>query len=626
MRNIISIIFILFINYSIAQRSHNNDIDSIFIYARNLDVLKSIDITKKSSLPDHLKLKIFWFLNYLQTGEKSRLDIIDTIINGTSKHKMIDLIVRGNYHYNVNLNDSIAYDLIYKAKELALLLKDSIFVSQSYRDMFAIAFNNVNKIRSISQNEFINYKKFSYDQREKFWSTYYSLRYYSQKNDVENINDFEAFIKVINEKKFPYVKARAQQFLGILYWHFKKEYQESNSYYRKAIKNYRIKDLFMLKEYILKSKINIGNNLISMKKYSEALEYMKYAINTEQLHHQPQDFSITYNIISKAYSKIGQTDSAYFYLLKKNYYDSLVDNQNISKAISSINIKYQTEKKEKDILQLKAKRKQDRTLILSTILFILFGSTVSYLMLKNSKRKQLLAEQEKLLETQKNLTLLKEQEITTINAMVAGQEKERKRVAEDLHDNLGSVLATLKLHFENLKINREKKKIDQETLFDKTENLIDEAYLKVRSIAHAKNAGVIAHKGLLVAVQMMAEKISSANKTTIEVVHFGLEKPIENSLEIAVFRIIQELTTNIIKHAHATKATINMSQYENTLNIIVEDNGKGFDKNTIEYHDGLGLGSIKTRIKHFKGTFSIDATPGKGTTILFNIPIKRPLH
>lgn len=90
--------------------------------------------------------------------------------------------------------------------------------------------------------------------------------------------------------------------------------------------------------------------------------------------------------------------------------------------------------------------------------------------------------------------------------MVDGQEKERKQIAEDLHDNLGSVLATLKLHFENLKMNREKKTINQEILFNKTENLIDEAYLKVRSIAHAKNAGVIANQGLLVAVQIMAEK------------------------------------------------------------------------------------------------------------------------
>ncbi len=88
---------------------------------------------------------------------------------------------------------------------------------------------------------------------------------------------------------------------------------------------------------------------------------------------------------------------------------------------------------------------------LSAILMLILP--IRYLSSKNSRKKRLIALQEKELETQKNLRLLKEQEITTINAMVEGQEKERKQVAEDLHDNLGSVIATLKLHFDNLRIN-----------------------------------------------------------------------------------------------------------------------------------------------------------------------------
>ena len=252
---------------------------------------------------------------------------------------------------------------------------------------------------------------------------------------------------------------------------------------------------------------------------------------------------------------------------------------------------------------------------------ILFGSTIGYLFLKNSKRKIKLAEQQNELEYQKNLTLLKEQELTSINAMVHGQEKERKRIAEDLHDNLGSVLATLKLHFENLKINREKKKIDQNQLFDKTENLIDEAYLKVRRIAHAKNAGVIGNQGLLIAVQMMAEKISSAEKLKIEVIDFGLDKRIENSLEITIFRIIQELVTNIIKHAEANNTTINISQFNNHLSIIIEDDGKGFNINKLDLKNGMGIRSIKTRVQHLKGTFEVDSTIGKGTSTIITIPI-----
>ena len=231
-----------------------------------------------------------------------------------------------------------------------------------------------------------------------------------------------------------------------------------------------------------------------------------------------------------------------------------------------------------------------------------------------------MAEQLKELEKQKNLTLLKEQEITTINAMVEGQEKERIRIAEDLHDNIGSVLATLKLHFENLKLNREKKHFNQEELYNKTEKLIDETYLKVRSIAHAKNAGVIANQGLLVAIKIMAEKISSANKLKIEIVDFGLDKRIDTNTEITTFRIIQELVTNIIKHAEATDASINISLFEDNLNIIIEDNGKGFNSQEINYENSMGIGSIKKRIEHLKGTFQIDSAINRGTSIIINIP------
>jgi hypothetical protein len=255
-------------------------------------------------------------------------------------------------------------------------------------------------------------------------------------------------------------------------------------------------------------------------------------------------------------------------------------------------------------------------------LVTLLGGIIGILFLKNSKRKRKLAEKDQEIQTQRNLALLKEQELTTVNAMVDGQEKERKQIAEDLHDNLGSILATLKLHFENLKMNHDKKIIRQDTLFDKTESLIDQAYLKVRSIAHAKNAGVIADQGLLIAVKMMAEKISSADKIKIEVIDFGLYKRLDNSLEISLFRTIQELITNVIKHAEATHITLNIYLFDTALNIIIEDDGKGFVPSKVDFKKGMGISSIKTRIKFLKGTFEIDSTLGKGTSVIINIPIE----
>ncbi len=269
--------------------------------------------------------------------------------------------------------------------------------------------------------------------------------------------------------------------------------------------------------------------------------------------------------------------------------------------------------------KVKDKEQQRLKAIYSAIVLaiLLFVTT---LFLKNSRKKRLIAVQEKELETQKNLNLLKEQEISTINAMVEGQEKERQLVAEDLHDNLGSALATLKLHIENLRQSLDKKKVDPEKLLDKAEDLIEEAYQKVRSIAHAKNSGVIANQGLLVAINLMAEKVSAANSIEIDVIHFGLEKPLENSLEISLFRIIQELTTNVIKHANAKHATINISQDQEGITLLVEDDGIGMKTSQIKSTQGMGLHSIETRVEHINGSFTIDSTPTKGTTIIIQIP------
>ena len=172
------------------------------------------------------------------------------------------------------------------------------------------------------------------------------------------------------------------------------------------------------------------------------------------------------------------------------------------------------------------------------------------------------------------------------------------------------------LHFNALKDK------DSPELFDKTNNLIEEAYQKVRSVAHAKNSGVIAKQGLLKAVQNMAGKVSVSNKIQIEVLDYGLDNRLENSLELTLFRVIQELITNVIKHAEATEATIHITNHEDSINIMVEDNGKGFNpKQITKTNTGMGISSIDKRVEHLDGTLTIESEKNKGTTVIIDIPL-----
>ncbi len=126
-----------------------------------------------------------------------------------------------------------------------------------------------------------------------------------------------------------------------------------------------------------------------------------------------------------------------------------------------------------------------------------------------------------------------------------------------MHDNLGSLMATLKLNFQNLKRSNENLDEEEAQLYDKTDEMINEAYQKVRGLAHTKNAGVIANEGLLPAIINIAKKATIPGKLKIQVVPFGLDERLENSIEVNIFRMVQEIITNAIKHAEASEITIN---------------------------------------------------------------------
>jgi hypothetical protein len=194
-------------------------------------------------------------------------------------------------------------------------------------------------------------------------------------------------------------------------------------------------------------------------------------------------------------------------------------------------------------------------------------------------------------------------------------------MASDLHDSVGATLSAAKLQF-NYLIDKKGDIEDTNELTKKISALLEDAYVEVRSMAHLKNSGVMAKNGLLPAIKKLAKNASDNDNFQIEVHSYGLDQRLDNSLEIAIFRIIQELVTNIIKHAEASEANIHITNHEDSLNIMVEDNGKGFNPNQItKTNKGMGISSIGKRIEHLNGTMTIESEINKGTTVIIDIPL-----
>ena len=329
--------------------------------------------------------------------------------------------------------------------------------------------------------------------------------------------------------------------------------------------------------------------------------------------------STVLNNLSNAHKKLGNYKSALQFTERKTAFnDSILQVEN-QKVIAEISTKYETEKKEKEILNLKntnletdIKRKQNRNLLYTVLGLLFVGLILAYSWIRNSRKKRIIAEQRQELESQKVERLLKEQELIGLDAMIEGQEKERQRIAEDLHDSLGGKLSALKLFVEEVKNT-------DNALYEKIKTVLDESYEDVRDISHQKNIGAMIDKGLIPAVNIIANRLKSTKKLNVEVTNIDLKQKIKNFIELQLFRIIQELITNTLKHARANTVSIQFSEESNTLNVVYEDDGVGYDPESTK--KGVGLKNIRNRIQKIGGSMVVDSNPGNGTTVILNVPI-----
>ncbi|MGI9550120.1 MAG: tetratricopeptide repeat protein [Aurantibacter sp.] len=360
---------------------------------------------------------------------------------------------------------------------------------------------------------------------------------------------------------------------------------------------------------------NLGYLYLQQGDARKAISYLSNALEFGQGTNE----STTLNNLSNAYRKLGDYKMALEYADQKTALNDSMLKVESQKAIAEISTKYETEKKEGEILNLKninletdVKRKQNQNLLYIALGLLAIGLILAYSWMKNSKRKRIIAEQQQELESQKVEKLLKEQELIGLDAMIEGQEKERQRIAEDLHDSLGGKLSTLKLFVENLK------KVDKE-LYGKIKTILDESYNDVRNISHQKNATAMIDKGLIPAVNIVANRLKSTKKLNVEVANIDLKQNVKNFIELQLFRIIQELLTNTLKHARARNVNIQFSEENESLNVVYEDDGIGYDtKKTVS---GVGLKTIGNRIQKIGGSFNVDSNPGNGTTVILNVPI-----
>jgi signal transduction histidine kinase len=214
--------------------------------------------------------------------------------------------------------------------------------------------------------------------------------------------------------------------------------------------------------------------------------------------------------------------------------------------------------------------------------------------------------------------LEEEKKVLQAKALVEGQDEERKRIAQELHDGLGVMLSTVKMQFTTLK----DKSPENQPLIDRASQLLDQASGDVRRISHNMMPGLLTKMGLCEAVQELCDKITETKDMEVAVeVPDGDERIAENK-EIMLFRIIQEMVNNSLKHAEAKKLSVRIRMLPEKLEVFYSDDGKGFNvKEKLELKT-IGLQSIHSRVNFLNGKLSIDSEPGRGTDYLIEIPLE----
>jgi two-component system, NarL family, sensor kinase len=325
-----------------------------------------------------------------------------------------------------------------------------------------------------------------------------------------------------------------------------------------------------------------------------------------------------YSNISRAYYETGDLKLAYTNLYNYDLLNDSIFNETKTRQISELQTKYETEKKEQQILMQQTeidRRTTERDNIMLILVFAIISSAVLvYFYRQRQLVQRTLRENEKEIYNRKINEMLKDRQIETMAAMLNGQERERKRIAADLHDRLGSSLSAIKLLFS---ATGEKTTIPH---VQKIGQLIDETVDEVRKISHDLASGVIKQFGLVAALKDLKSTLEESQKLKVELSISNLPERLDNEIEISIYRIIQELISNILKHAQATEVAIQLTRIGNELNVLVDDNGIGFKTQDIS-SNGLGLENIKNRVRSLSGTINIDSTIKRGTIINIMMPI-----
>ena len=534
--------------------------------------------------------------------------------------KEYELRAWGNYaiYYQIKGRDDLFLEIVLnECLPRARALNDTYYIARCYADVAIVLWNQKDYAESIKYSEMsVNALK----------STINPLRYVALIDNYLRISQCSVYLNEAESAKENLANAKS------LLDKYPKDYQYS-SYYLISTLYYEFLENFSAavsesEKGISFAKKSIGNNdlgrlmyhkaycLRKLGRYKEAKTTLNQILKNKE-NYMASNKGILYKEFSLLLEEMQDYKGAFDYSqLRNNFYDSL-NAGSTAKMINELETKFSISEQQREIINQELKldqKNQFMWLIGIASVIILWLGTFMYIYYQNKKK---LAKQ-----TEVNLNQqLKEKEQTEqlqiTKAILDGEERERQRVARDLHDGLGGMLAGVKINLSSWSQNN--LDYNQTQGFYKILNQLDSSVSELRRVSRNLMPESLLNFGLEIALKDLCD-FYMKDDLQIDFQALNISKSLSLTTQINIYRIVQELLSNAVKHAQATNIFVQCSQTENQFFITIEDNGKGITEEDKVKIKSLGLKNLKNRVEFLKGKMEILSDKIDGTTI--NIELK----
>ncbi|NOX48824.1 MAG: tetratricopeptide repeat protein [Chlorobi bacterium] len=367
---------------------------------------------------------------------------------------------------------------------------------------------------------------------------------------------------------------------------------------------------------------SLGTICIEQGMYQDAIDYFDSVLIVLENTNSPQTYLLSFNKLYSIYETLGDYKNAFHYQTKYiQLKDSLYSVEKME-TINNLELKYQKKENEAKILVLENENlKKDlsireKTTQRNIISYTALGIFLFLILLFAFYRQRI--NKNRIIAEQQIKQLEEEKKLLAARSLVEGQEEERKRIAKDLHDGIGVLLSTAKMQFTALK----DKNPENKDLVDKAGKLLEQASVDVRRISHNMMPGLLTKYGLNEALADLFEQLDETPGLSAKMDTNEESKRLVENQEIMLYRIVQELVNNTLKHAVAKNISLNLNYTDDILKLHYADDGVGFEIDKQTENISIGLKGIESRVSFLSGEVNMESETGGGFRCYIEIPVE----